>query len=58
MRENNKNLREETDAAFALTALLLNVLNLFVLGGGGWLLYSLFSQSNSFGRLLSESVWR
>lgn len=58
MPENNENIQRETDGAFALATLLLNVLILLVLGASGWLLHSLVSQSGSFGVLLSESMWR
>lgn len=58
MRKNNKNFHNETDLAFTLAALLLNVLVLIVLCGSGWLLHSLITQNSLFNAVLNESMLR
>lgn len=54
MRENNKNLQRETDAAFALTALLMNLLILLVLGSGVWLVQTVLTQKETLNALFRD----
>lgn len=46
MREKNRNNKHETEAAYAFSMFLLNLLILVVLGGVAWLMYTTASANN------------
>lgn len=54
MRENNKNLQRETEAAFALTTILVNLLILLVLGSGVWLVQMVLTQKETLNTLFRD----
>lgn len=58
MRENNENIHQETEAAFALAVLLLNFLILAVVVGAIWSFLFLLSPDNMFSAALGETIWR
>ena len=58
MRENNEKLQRETDAAFALASVLLNLLLLLVVAGIIWLTYAMLAQTDTIGLVLRETAWR
>ena len=58
MRENNENILQETQTAFALAVLLLNFLILAVVIGFVWTLQLLLSSNSLLGAALGETIWR
>ncbi len=58
MRENNENILQETQAAFALAVLLLNFLILAAVIGFIWSLQLLFSPNSPLSAALGEAIWR
>ncbi len=58
MRENNENILQETQAAFALAVLLLNFLILVTAIGFVWSLQLLLSPNSPLGTALGEMIWR
>ncbi len=58
MRENKENAFQETEAAFALAILLLNVLVLTIVVGLVWLLQLLISPKSPLIVALGETIWR
>jgi hypothetical protein len=54
MRENKEKSRKETDIAFAIASFILNVLILFVLCGGAWMLHSYIIHPNSSSAFLRD----
>jgi hypothetical protein len=58
MRDNNKNILQETQAAFALAVLLLNFLILAIVIGFFWSLQLLISPSSPLSVALGETIWR
>jgi hypothetical protein len=58
MRENNEKLQRETDAAFALASVLLNLLLLLVVSGSIWLTYTMLAHTDTIGLVLRETAWR
>ena len=58
MYEKNKNTYQETEAAFALAILLLNVLVLTIVVGLVWLLQLLISPKSPLIVALGETIWR
>ncbi len=58
MREKNENTFQETEAAFALAILLLNILVLAAVIGFIWSLQLLISPKSSLITALGETIWR
>ena len=58
MRENNENILQETQAAFALAVLLLNLLILAAVIGLVWSLQLMLSPNSPLGAALGETIWR
>ncbi len=58
MRENNENILQETEAAFALAVLLLNFLILAAVIGLVWSMQLLLSPNSPLGAALGETIWR
>ena len=58
MRDNNKNILQETQAAFALAVVLLNFLILAVVIGFVWSLQILLSPNSPLSAALGETMWR
>ena len=58
MREKNENTFQETEAAFAVAVLLLNLLILAAVIGLGWSLKLLLVPNSPLGAVLSETIWR
>ncbi len=58
MRENNENILQETQAAFALAVLLLNFLILVAVIGLVWTLKLLLSPNSPLNAALGEMIWR
>ena len=58
MRDNNKNILQETQAAFALAVVLLNFLILAVVIGFVWSLQILLSPNSPLSAALGETIWR
>jgi hypothetical protein len=56
MRENNEKLSRESDAAFEIATVLLNLLILLVIYGSLWMMQSILSQPNSLGVFLRDSA--
>jgi len=58
MREKNENTFQETEAAFALAVVLLNILVLAAVIGFIWSLQLLISPKSSLITALGETIWR
>ena len=58
MRENNENNFQETEAAFALAVVLLNILVLAAVIGFIWSLQLLISPKSPLITALGETIWR
>jgi hypothetical protein len=58
MREKNENTFQETEAAFALAVVLLNILVLAAVIGFIWSLQLLISPKSPLITALGETIWR
>ena len=58
MRDNNKNTLQETQSAFALAVLLLNLLILAVVIGLVWSLQLLLSPNSPLSAVIGQAIWR
>lgn len=58
MRHDHEQLNTESDAAFAVASILLNLLILLILSGLFWCFYSMLSEPGIFAFLLRENNWR
>lgn len=58
MHENEKIQQQESETAFAVASLLLNLLILLVLCGSVWLIHMLLTQSNGFDILFRDIALR
>ncbi|HEX8369604.1 MAG TPA: hypothetical protein VF604_13755 [Pyrinomonadaceae bacterium] len=58
MRENNENILQGSEAAFAVAVLVLNFLILAAVVGIVWSLQLLISPNISLGAALGETIWR
>ena len=58
MREKNENTFQETEAAFALAVVLLNILVLAAVIGFIWSLKLLISPKSPLITALGETIWR
>ena len=58
MNEKNENTFQETEAAFALTVVLLNFLILAAVIGLVWSLQLLISLNSPLSAALGETIWR
>ena len=58
MRENNENILQETQTAFALAVLLLNFLILTAVIGFAWSLQLLLTPNSPLGAVLGEMIRR